>query len=178
MNSEMKKIIVEEVYAAISERNTASERAEFELSVIDRLADMRKDNPEEFKKTFNKAMTWWDENRLNSSGEEQLADTPGVIDDKRRLDDKVSWVVKNVLIPAKFDKIFDKLINKYAKEEAGLSGTMPIKQFTDRLKDALKKINKEFSDLMSGMVTENKINKASPEVLEIIVKIYEMYNRK
>jgi hypothetical protein len=187
--NEIKKIILEETLLVLLERDMAKERAEFQRILTDRLLPLKaKDKikkTKEYEETFNKVMAKWDANwkKENPTGpSDASAESP----EEKSIEDvavdplinQISWVVKNVFEPARIDKVLDNMFLEFAKEERGSFGSVGVKRLVSKYQDALKKIKKDVSNLMSKMVKESTVRSLSPYTVEVIKKTYEMFHKQ
>ena len=128
-------------------------------------------------------MAKWDER--NPTGAPEAG--AGADTDEKSIEDvavdplinQISWVVKNVFEPARIDKVLDNMFLEFAKEERQVSfGSVGVKMLVRKYQDALKKIKKDVSNLMSKMVKESTVRSLSPYTVEVIKKTYEMFRKQ
>ena len=177
--NEIKKVILEETLLVLLERDMAKERAQFEKVLLDRILPLKDKDPDSFEEIFNTVMAKWDER--NAPEASASADT-----DEKSIEDvavdplinQISWVVKNVFEPARIDKVLDDMFLEFAKEERGSFGSVGVKMLVRKYQDALKKIKKDVSNLMSKMVKESTVRSLSPYTVEVIKKTYEMFRKQ
>ena len=177
--NEIKKVILEETLLVLLERDMAKERAQFEKVLLDRILPLKDKDPDGFEEIFNTVMAKWDER--NAPEASASADT-----DEKSIEDvavdplinQISWVVKNVFEPARIDKVLDDMFLEFAKEERGSFGSVGVKRLVSKYQDALKKIKKDVSNLMSKMVKESTVRSLSPYTVEVIKKTYEMFRKQ
>lgn len=178
--NEIKKVILEETLLVLLERDMAKERAQFEKVLLDRILPLKDKDPDQFEEIFNTVMAKWDER--NAPEASASADT-----DEKSIEDvavdplinQISWVVKNVFEPARIDKVLDDMFLEFAKEEREESfGGVGVKMLVRKYQDALKKIKKDVSNLMSKMVKESTVRSLSPYTVEVIKKTYEMFHKQ
>tara|TARA_R110002020_G_scaffold200272_4_gene402410 strand:- start:428 stop:967 length:540 start_codon:yes stop_codon:yes gene_type:complete len=176
--SEIKKVILEEMFAALLEKDFNKELEAFKQSLSKYLMPMTRRNPTEAQRIFSNALEKWKEKNIPGEPEEieDEESLEAVSDDP--LQKQISWVVQNVFIPAKFDKVLDKALLDFAKKERGDFGTVGVKRLVSKYIPALKKIKKDIQKLMSGMVKESALDNLSPATLEMVTKTYELFNRK
>jgi len=189
MDIELKRIVLEEALLVLMERDEAKNRAEWEgkvkafLGSLLKKADLTDDETlkkkyqDEYQDKYEKLMTHFDQkqgaDRDKPDGEEDIED---VSDDP--LTKQVSWVVKNVFIPADFDKVLDDMFLNFAKEERGSFGSVGVKRLVSKYQDALGKVKKDVSNLMSSMVKEGTVKGLSPYTVEVIKKTYEVFRKQ
>ena len=180
--NEIKKVILEETLLVLLERDMAKERAQFEKELIGRILPLKNKDPDQYEEIFNKIMAKWDERNPTGAPEAGAsADT-----DEKSIEDvavdplinQISWVVKNVFEPARIDKVLDDMFLEFAKEERGSFGSVGVKRLVSKYQDALKKIKKDVSNLMSKMVKESTVRSLSPYTVEVIKKTYEMFRKQ
>ena len=177
--NEIKKVILEETLLVLLERDMAKERAQFEKVLLDRILPLKDKDPDQFEEIFNTVMAKWDER--NAPEASASADT-----DEKSIEDvavdplinQISWVVKNVFEPARIDKVLDDMFLEFAKEERGSFCSVGVKRLVSKYQDALKKIKKDVSNLMSKMVKESTVRSLSPYTVEVIKKTYEMFRKQ
>jgi hypothetical protein len=189
MNIELKRIVLEEALLVLMERDEAKNRAEWDGKVKAFLGSLlkkaeqtddetlKKKYQDEYQDKYDKLMVHYDQkqgaDRDKPDGKEDIED---VSDDP--LTKQVSWVVKNVFIPADFDKVLDDMFLNFAKEERGSFGSVGVKRLVSKYQDALGKVKKDVSNLMSNMVKEGTVRGLSPYTVEVIKKTYEVFRKQ
>ena len=181
--NEIKKIILEETLLVLLERDKAKERAEIEQLARDRFLPLLKTNKEtdkdRYEELVNTVMAKWDERNAPEAGASADTDEKSIEDVAvDPLINQISWVVKNVFEPARIDKVLDNMFLEFAKEERGSFGSVGVKRLVSKYQDALKKIKKDVSNLMSKMVKESTVRSLSPYTVEVIKKTYEMFRKQ